>query len=441
MGFLSRLFAPPAPAPRVEPRVATERRYADGWLDNGWDAMALGGGRGPVAPHLAESLSSVLGSVELISGSIASLPPTLTIEGDAGQLPAPLTATGWALLRRPNPRQSWPSFWTCMTASMLLQGNAVAWLQRDGRGAVVSLVPIPWPWLLLSIVQGGAGPRLVYDLVQATPETMLLGLPRRLLDSDVLHIRNRSDDGGLIGRSVLSRAAGVVREGVELGATAESLFRNGLSLSGFLETGGAVLTEPQRDRFKASLAEFRGPGNAGKTMLLEGPFKYNPLSVTPADAELLASRAFSVGEVARLFCIPEPLVLIGQRAPGSLDPYLAAFAILALQPIVNAIETEFAYAVLPPGMCLQLDLAGLMRGSFSGQVAAFAVATQSGITTPNDARRGLGLPAHADGDALRPAGVPSWPADAKGMPHLGPSPGHTGSGLPEPGNNANNGAG
>ena len=67
------------------------------------------------------------------------------------------------------------------------------------------------------------------------------------------------------------------------------------------------------------------------------------------------------------------------------------------------------------------------------------VAAQSGILTPNDCRRGLGFPAHADGDALRPVGVPSFPADVKGMAHLGPSPGHTGDGLPATGTNQGSG--
>lgn len=434
MGVLSRLFGRATPPPPPENRFT-------GPLGDGWGAMALGGPRAPMPPHLAESLGAVLACAELVSGAVASLPASLTTDdGQGGQVPAPPTATGWALLRRPNTWQSWPAFVTTLAASILLHGNGLAVLQRDGRGAVTSLLPVPWQWVVPVIVQSVAGPRLVYDLLQSTPETILLGLPRRLLDSDVLHVRARSD-GGIIGRSVLSRAASVVREGMEVARTSEALFANGLSMSGFVETGGAILSDPQRDRFKASLAEFRGPAAAGRTMLLEGPFKYVPLSVTPADAELLATRAFTVGEIARLFCVPEPLLLTAQRAVPDLAPFLAAFATLALAPIVNAVECEFAHAVLPPGMNLQLDMAGLMRGSFSAQVAAFSTATQAGILTANDSRRGMGWPAHPDGDVLRPAGAASFPADAKGVPSLAPKPGHTGDGLPATGTHQNAGAG
>lgn len=442
MGLLSRLFAPsPAPVVRAEPQLAPETRRGAtfaGWND-GWGVTALGGARAPSSPYLAEGLSSVLGCVELIVGAIASLPATLTCDGPDGQVPAPPTATAWGLLRRPNPRQSWPACITSMVAGVLLQGNGVGALQRDGRGAVTGLVPVPWPWLAPQVIQGAAGPRLVYDVVPTTPEANLLGLPRRLLDSDVIHLRARSDEG-VIGRSVLSRAAGVVREGADLSNAAAGIWSNGLHTTGFVETGGAVLSDAQRDRFKASLAEFRGARNAGKTMLLEGSFRYNPMTIRPVDAEFLASRHFAVAEVARLFGVP-----LGLLQPGTgVQPYeamMAALAQLALAPLVAVIEAEFDHAILPLGMHLQLDMGGLQRGNFAGQVAAFCAATQSGITTPNDARRGLGWPAHADGDALRPGGAPSWPADAKGVPHMGPSPGRTDGGLPAPGNNANEGAG
>ncbi len=434
MGVLSRLLRRAAPPPALETRFT-------GPLGGGWGMAALGSGRGTVPAHLAESLAAVAGCVELIAGALSCLPATLTMDdGQGGQVAAPPTATGWALLARPNVRQSWPACISSLVSSILLHGNGVAALVRDGRGAVIAVQPIPWQWLLPVIIQGAAGPRLAYDVVATTPESLLLGLPRRMLDTDVIHLRARSDEG-VIGRSVLSRAAGVVREGVEVARTSEALFRNNLGVSGFVETGGAVLTEPQRDRFKASLGEFRGPGNAGKVMLLEGPFSFKPASSTPHDAELLATRQFSVAEVCRLFNVPEPLMQLGVRVPASLDPYLAAFAQLALAPLVAVLESEFDHAILPPGLHLQLDMAGLQRGNFAGQVAAFCAATQSGITTPNDARRGLGWPAHGAGDALRPGNAPSWPADAAGMPHLGPSAGHTGDGLPAPGTNEGQGAG
>lgn len=431
---------------RLEPVLAPVETRAASRYSDGWGAAAIGsgvgfGGQRPMPSYLAESHAAVQGAIGLITSSISSLPAFLTIDSPDGRQPAPPSASGWRILQRPNARQSWPALASWLAAEVLLQGNAVCRIETDGRGAVVGLVPVPWQWLNPVIVNAASGrARLVYDVVHHTPESALLNLPDRLLEGDVLHIRGRSDSG-VIGRSVLSRAGGPVHEGLDLAGAAQRLWANGLHPGGFMSTGGAVLTDQQRERFKARLDDLPGVGNAGKTMLLEGQFSYSASSVPPADAELLASRRFSVAEICRLFGIPEPMLQLGQSAPASLDPYIVAFAQLALAPLVNAIEAEFDHAVLPPGLHLQIDLAGLMRGSYSGMTAALCSAVQSGVMSPNDGRRALGLPPLEGGDALRPGNAPNWPADAKGLPHLGPSPGPTGAGLPDAGSHQNDGAG
>lgn len=428
MGIFSRLA-------RSLARPEARYRAGDGW-GVGWAIGAPRDGGVPAPVHLAESMTAVTACVELIASSIASLPAELVVDTPDGRQPAPATSPAWRILQRPNSRQSWPAFVNMAVAQILLQGNSVSLIGTDARGAVNSLTPVPWTWIMPVVVPG---PRLAFDVLDVGPEASLLGLPGRMLDSDVMHVRARSDHG-IIGRSVLHRAAGVVRESVDIAQAAHSVWRNGLSLSGFVETGGPSLSPAQREAFRASLDNLRGAGNAGKTMLLEGSFKYNPMSISPLDAQLLDSRKFSVEEICRLFNVPSILLQLGQRMPASLDPYVTAFAQLALAPIINLIEGEFDAAVLPPGMHLNLDLAGMLRGNFSAMTAALCAAVQTGIATPNDGRRALGLPAVDGGDDLRAGNAPNWPADRPGMPHLGPSPGPTDGGVPEPGTHQNGGS-
>jgi HK97 family phage portal protein len=281
--------------------------------------------------------------------------------------------------------------------------------------------------------------RLVFDVLHATPEATLLGLPPRLLDTDVMHVRARSDSG-VIGRSVLSRAAGVTAEGVELGTLAFNNWRNGTRPSGALTTDGSR-DEQQRTRIKARMDAYRGSENTGKLLVLEGGLKFDAFSLSSADAELLESRRFSVSDICRIFLVPEILLQIGTTAPTTLTPYLAAFAQMALAPLVASLEAEFDEAALPSGYHLQLDMAGLLRGDYAAIAAANAVLVQSGIATANDARRALGLPAHDDGDTLRAGPAPTFPADSSGVPSLAPKPGPGGGPLPNTGTHENDGAG
>lgn len=449
MGILTRNTA--QPRPRIEPTLVREQR-ASGWYADGWGApgLNLGGSQtahAPVPIWLSESLSAVTACLEITASSIASLPVSIMVDGETGREPALQTLPAVKLIARPNPQQSWPAFCMQAVAELQMQGNFLAWVQRDGRGAVTNITPVPWAWVSPQAVSVGGVGRLVYDITNSTPETRLLGLPSRLLDTEVLHARARSDNG-LIGRSVLTRAAGVVNENLEMSKMAESNWRNGMRPSGYLSSP-EYLTDAHINRAREILTEYRGAVNVGKVPLLEGGWKFEQTSLNSVDAEFLASRQFGVAEICRLFRVPEPLVQLGQRLPADMQPYMAAFAQLALAPIVAILEAEFDEAVLPAGFHLQIDMSGLLRGNYSAVAAANCAQVQSGIMTANEARASIGLAAHDDGNVLRggnatqPSGVgvaPNWPADAPGMPSLSPKPGHTGSDLPLPGTHQNQGA-
>lgn len=428
MALLDRLWRRSPPAP-----PAPEQR-----LDEGFASLS----RALAEQYDGEpgNLATVAACIGLISTAIAALPVSLTVDTPQGRQPAPPTAPAWRLLTRPNRRQSWPSFMAWMTAQYLSHGNGVARITTDGRGAVTTLTPVPWPWLSPRIVTSVTGDvRLVYDVTNRSDEARLLGLPPRLLDGDVLHVAGRSD-AGVIGQSVLSRARSPVREGIEIAKLAEANWRNGMRPS-MVYVAPEYLKEPQRAQAKAFLADFHGAINAGKVPLVEGGWKLEQISMNSVDAEFLGSRQFSVAEIARMFAIPEPLLQLGQRTPGDLSVYTTAFGQLCLSPIVAAVEAEFDFAVLPDGMHLQIELDGLMRGSFSAMTAALCAAVQSRILTPNNARESLGWPPHPDGDELAAGTAPSLPADFKGGDHMGQSPGHQGDGPPAPGTNQNEGAG
>ena len=434
-------------ASRVEPRLAPPATTAKPVAGTrsasfaggiGWGGAAIGGG-GRVDARRSEGLSAVTACVELISGSIASLPASIVMDTPDGRQPAPSSLPAWRVLARPNDWQSWPAWVSSVVASVLLHGNAVSAITKDARGAVSGLTGVPWPWLLPQVIRGASGAaRLVFDVLLATPEAQLLSLPPRLLADEVLFVRSRSDNA-IVGRSVLSRAAGVVAEGAELAEASSRLLANGVRPSGAFSTG-AYLDGDQAERAREIMSDMSGALNAGRPILLEGGWSYQAIGMSNADAQFLESRQFNVGEVARLFNVPEILIQTGQRVPATLDPFVTAFATLALAPIVAAIEAEFDAAVLPAGYHLALDMSGLLRGSFTALAAAFATLKQSGIATANDARRAIGLPAQDGGDTLATSAAPSFPADAPGMPAMHPPAPQVGDGLPNVGTHQNEGA-
>jgi HK97 family phage portal protein len=144
-----------------------------------------------------------------------------------------------------------------------------------------------------------------------------------------------------------------------------------------------------------------GPQNARKIMILEHGATWQSLAVSPEDAEVLASRRFSVEELCRLFGTPPPIVQsYGHNTFMNAAQASLWFAQLTLTPWVRKIEAEFTRSVFgsSSGYELEIDLSGLMRGDYAARWAAYAVAVQNSILDVNEIRE-------AEGYNPRPAGA------------------------------------
>lgn len=70
-----------------------------------------------------------------------------------------------------------------------------------------------------------------------------------------------------------------------------------------------ILKPEQRNDIREDMAaKFAGAVNSGKTMVLEAGMKYQQVSMTPEDAQMLQTRAFNVEEICRWFRVPPWMV-------------------------------------------------------------------------------------------------------------------------------------
>lgn len=386
MGIIRRIAdvfdpAPPAIAPVIEERAA----------EVSWDALRGGidlGGTAIVNPRMAENLSTVLACIGAISSAMASLPAYVYRklakgrEIDAGHPLATLITNG------PNQHQTWADWVEWVIASVLLRGNALAEIVTDSRGAVSELRPIPWEWCSVQLLPNG---RLAYDVVEMTAIGGGTGRPRRLLQGEVFHLRDRSDDG-LLGRSRLQRAASVVQAGLSIQTFANELYRNGINPSGALQLD-QKLTQEQRDQLATNFRNsFAGPTKAARALVLDQGMKWEQISISPEDAEFLASRRFTVEELARLFNVPPPMA--GDLSHGTfanVETLVRFFATNTLTPWVKKIESEFTRSVFSAANrsthCLELDLSGLLRGDPAQRWAAWKIARDADILSADEIRQ------------------------------------------------------
>jgi HK97 family phage portal protein len=346
--------------------------------------------------RLAENLSTVLACVGAISSTLGTLPAYVYRRDAGGRVEAPQHPVA-RLIRQPNPRQSWPDFIEWLMASTLLHGNGIAVIESDGAGRPTGLLPVPWQNVSVVMLPSG---RLAYDVVAYTSPWGGTGQPRRYLEGEVLHLKDRSDDG-ILGRSRIGRAPEVLGTASALQEWSGAMWRNQGTPSGALKVPGP-LNQGQFDRLKAiTRANLAGQHNARQIMILDNGAEWQSLSVSPEDAEVLASRRFSVEELCRVFQVPPPIVQDYTHNTFTNSQQAALwFAQFSLTPWVRKIEAEFTRSVFggSSGYELEIDLSGLMRGDYAARWAAYAVAVQNNILDVNEIRE-------AEGYNPRPAGA------------------------------------
>ena len=185
---------------------------------------------------------------------------------------------------------------------------------------------------------------------------------RRLLESEVIHLRDRTDDG-LVGRSRLSRAADTVAGVQASNAFAKSFLERGAQPSGVISHPGAMTAEQKASLRTQFQDRHGGAANAGNTLILDGGLEWKAAQISPEDAELLESRKFGVIEVCRIFGVPPPIVQAYENNTFTNAAQAGLwFATFCLAPWARKIEAEFARTVLATGLELELDLSGFLRG-------------------------------------------------------------------------------
>lgn len=324
----------------------------------------------------AENLATVSACVGAIASALSTLPIRVYAPVSNGR--EELTDHPIArLLRRPWGLLTGVDWMEWIMGQVLLHGNALAEIKSDGRGTITALRPIPWRH---------CQPALLADGTQVFNISMPNEPRRRLTGDKVFYLRDRSDDG-LVGRSRISRAPDAVGNAISLQDFSAHAWRNQAAPSGAVEVE-ASLSQANYDRLRAQFTQSHtGTQHAGKVLILDNKAKWTSISVSPEDAEVLASRRFSVEELCRLFQVPPPIVQDYTHNTFTNSQQAALwFAQFSLTPWARKIEAEFSRVIFTDNASLEIDLSGLTRGDFATRWAAWKIAVDTNILTVDEVR-------------------------------------------------------
>lgn len=365
-----------------------------------------------VTEETALQVSAVWACVRLISQTVASLPLVVYRKTDKGRELAPDHWFAQLMAGKPNQYQTRYEFWEHQVANLALHGNLYA-KKTMRAGRVVGLLPMN-PLQTETVLIGG---KVVHQFTQD-------GNVAALAAESVWHARMNGDL--IVGRSPLQFGRNLIGVAQAAEQAVSKVYANGGKRSGVLSFD-KLLTPEQRQQVRDNFANLT-TGTDDRLLVLELGAKFDPISMSPQDIELLASRRFQIEEICRWFGVPSVLVndTAGSTTWGSgIEQIVLGFYKLNLRPYLEAIENSITTHLFTEsdraGYEVEFDFEGLLRATQKERYDGYRIGVTSGLLTPNEARAMEWLPAVEGGDKLLIQGAMVPVQDAGKTPASNPT--------------------
>lgn len=340
-------------------------------------------------------LSTVYRCVSVLSDSVAMLPiETYRIDADGFKSSAKDHAAYYVLNDEPNENMTRSIFMRTMITSMLLTGNAYAYIERDKNLNVIQLIYEPSSNVSVEFITDGEGvQRKRYRVV---------GFRDLVEPKDMVHLLNFTYDG-INGISTLEHARRTIGIAQDSEKHAEGFFSGGANTSGILTIQGGRLTKEQIKQNYDRWEEHAG-SHPGGIQILEGNMQYQPITISPKDSQLLETREFNVVDICRFFNVsPVKAFDLSKSSYSTVEATQLAFLTDTLQPLIVDIELEINRKVFlmseRKNIHAEFNTTTLLRTDKAALSSYYNTLFNVGAATPNEIRRENNLPKMEGGDS------------------------------------------
>lgn len=333
----------------------------------------------------ALNYNSVLGlpaanrAVKLIAGAVAQMTPPRVLASDeiTEVVPTP------QVVSRPNASMGAFDFWESLLVGLLTRGNYVALpADFDAFGYARQVIPINVDFVNVFLDGDGFW---VYDIGGQTYRA-----------DEVLHIRYTTLPGSPWGLSPVSN----FRQALSRQLTEQDYAANALA-TGSVPSAVIQLDVPKVDATVAATVQANwitahGTGQR-KPAVIPKSMSITPLSYSPQDMEFLASRQFSVAEMALMFNLdPSDLGAALHQGGGAItyanvSQRVVSRIVDTYTPLMRKIEDAFSDLV-PGGNFVRMRPERLLTSTPLERYAVFAAGKAAGAFTDEEIRKEEGKP-------------------------------------------------
>ena len=351
--------------------------------DNPWGAWPGDAGYGEGVEGSALQLTTVLGCVRLISDSISTLPVDVFRRSGAESVPAP--APAW--LSEPMVDLDFASWCGQLLTSLLLSGNAYFMVNRSPTTHGIVELPVLDPSTVEIERRNG---QKVY---------MVNGRP----GAEIAHIKGLMLPGADKGLNPVAYARQTIGLGLASLKFGNEFFEGDGNMPGVIEMAKVALPDT-----KAQLAQQwqrrRRTGGKGLPGILDDGATYKPTGVTNEDAQFLATRRYTVAEIAgQLFLLDPSDLGIGVEGSSltyaNLEQRNARRVQVTFLPWMTRIEAAVSGMLASPRY-MKFNVNALLRGDTLARYQAYEIGLRSQFLVPNEPRDLEDMPPLPDGDTV-----------------------------------------
>ena len=335
----------------------------------------------PIVPHTKPAtvnnvlqIPAIWECVNKIVRSMSGLPiDILKVVDDDGNTEMIKTGQLYFLLnKQPNSYMTPSDFLKKITLDYLIHGNAFVRIDR-ARGAdyISALVPLNAEQVKTYLKDN----RVYYQYYSEKDKII------EYTSDQIMHWKGIGN--GIVGLSMADFAGTTLTEAVSAQDASIEMFRNKGKLNGILSAESPIINEKQAKDFLKTFLEMKN-AELGIPLLPSG-FKFQSLSLSPAETQLLSTREFIVKEFSRWFGIPYGL-LTGESADlVELSNYFYETTVL---PMCIELEQVIEQKIIKDdSVHVKFRTSILKRMSDQTRVSMQTSYVQNGLRTRNELRR------------------------------------------------------
>jgi HK97 family phage portal protein len=330
---------------------------------------------------------AVYACTTLIASDVAKLRIKL-VQQDAAGVWGETTSPAYSpVLRKPNETQNRIQFVESWVLSKLLRGNTYVLKERDNRNVVTGLYVLH-PDRVRPLVSDDGAVFYQVDQDNLAGVRTQITVPAR----EMIHDRWNCLYHPLVGVSPIFASGLAATQGLRIQEGSTRFFTNDSTPGGVLTAPGRV-SEDTAKRLKETWEAGHGGLRRGGLAVLGDGLKYEKITITAQDAQLIEQLKWSAEVVCSAFHVPPYKIGLGALPTyNNVQALNTEYYSQCLQVLIEAFELCLDEGLeVGLGLGTEFDLQNLLRMDSVTQIQVLKEAVGAGLMSPDEGRAVLDL--------------------------------------------------